>query len=53
MEKMGLNIERKVNIEDFNERIESKADKQMVLNAVVNKPNKSEVEALLSGKCDS
>lgn len=40
LEKLGLNIERKVNIDDFNERLENKADKQMVVNAACNKVNK-------------
>lgn len=39
-----MGIDRKVNIEDFNERIEVKADKQMLINALINKPNKSEVD---------
>lgn len=37
-------LERKLNIDEFNERIEEKADKQMVANAVYNKVNKSEFE---------
>jgi hypothetical protein len=44
LEKIGLSLERKVNNEDFLERIEGKADKQMVVNAVCNKINKQDVD---------
>ena len=47
LEKLQVMLERKVGVEQFNERIESKADKQMVLNAVMNKVSKIEVEQVL------
>lgn len=37
-------MERKVNIDDFNERIDSKADKLMVANAISLKANKGDIE---------
>ena len=45
-------MERKVNIDDFNERLEVKADKQMLVNAICNKVNKQDVDASLSMKAD-
>lgn len=36
----------------FNERLEAKADKQMVLNATVNKISKGEVEQVFTTKAD-
>lgn len=47
-----MGLERKVNLELFNERVESKADKQMVLNAVINKVSKIELDQVLSTKVD-
>lgn len=52
IEKLQLSIERKVNLDMFTDRIEGKADKQMVLNAVINKVSKIEVEQALSAKTD-
>lgn len=40
-------LERKVNLEVFTERVEAKADKQMVLNAVINKVSKIELDQVL------
>ena len=39
-------------MEVFNEMLEAKADKQMVLNATINKVSKGEVEQLFLGKAD-
>ncbi len=36
----------------FTERVESKADKQMVLNAVINKVSKIELDQILASKCE-
>ena len=44
IEKVQVGLERKVGMDVFNERLEAKADKQMVLNATVNKISKGEVE---------
>lgn len=44
LEKMQVSVERKVAMDIFNERLEAKADKQMVLNATINKVSKGEVE---------
>lgn len=52
LEKFQLAMERKVNLDLFNERVESKADKQMVLNAVINKVSKVELEQIMHTKCD-
>lgn len=52
IEKLQLAVERKVNVDLFNERVESKADKQMVLNAVINKVSKIELEQFLNSKVD-
>lgn len=46
LEKMQVSVERKVAMDVFNERLEAKADKQMVLNATINKVSKGEVEQL-------
>ena len=40
LEKFQISLERKVGQEDFNERLEIKADKQMIVNAICNKINK-------------
>ena len=45
-------LERKVNMDHFTERVESKADKQMVLNAVINKVSKIELDQVLQSKCE-
>lgn len=39
-------------LDQFNERLESKADKQMVLNAVMNKVSKIEMDQQMSHKAD-
>lgn len=52
IEKQALNVERKVNIDEFNERIDIKADKQMVVNAVINKPNKVDIDQAINAKAD-
>jgi len=41
-----------VALDQFNERLESKADKQMVLNAVMNKVSKIEMDQQMSHKAD-
>ncbi len=46
-------MERKVNIDDFNERLEAKADKQQLVNAICNKVNKQDVDQALALKADS
>ena len=40
LEKNALAIERKVNIEDLQDSLELKADKQMVINGISNKASK-------------
>lgn len=45
-------LERKVNMDHFTERVESKADKQMVINAVINKVSKIELDQVLQSKCE-
>ena len=52
MEKLQVAVERKVNMDIFTERVESKADKQMVLNAVINKVSKIELDQILASKCE-
>jgi succinylarginine dihydrolase len=52
LEKMQVSVERKVAMDVFNERLEAKADKQMVLNATINKVSKGEVEQLFLAKAD-
>ncbi len=52
LEKTQVAVERKVGLEVFNERLEAKADKQMVLNATINKISKGEVEQIFSAKVD-
>lgn len=52
IEKLQVGLERKVSLEVFNERVESKADKQMVINAVINKVSKIELEQVLQTKVD-
>ena len=52
LEKMQVSVERKVAMDVFNERLEAKADKQMLLNATINKVSKGEVEQLFLGKAD-
>ena len=44
MEKFTIAVERKVNIDDLNERMDSKADKHAVNNALQLKANKQEIE---------
>jgi hypothetical protein len=44
IEKLSIGLERKVNLEVFNERVETKADKSMVLNATINKVSKVELD---------
>eukprot|EP00347_Sterkiella_histriomuscorum_P015749 403355827 len=48
IEKLNMAQERKVNIEEFNERLEIKADKQMIINGLINKLNKSEAEQIIN-----
>ncbi|CDW85981.1 UNKNOWN [Stylonychia lemnae] len=50
LEKLNINQERKVNIEEFNERLEIKADKQMLINGLINKINKSEADQIVNQK---
>lgn len=45
-------MERKVSTEQFTMFLEGKADKQMVLNAVINKVGRVEMEQALQGKVD-
>lgn len=52
LEKIGMTMERKVNTEDFNERLEVKADKQMLVNAICNKVNKQDVDQAMATKMD-
>jgi hypothetical protein len=52
IEKLQISLERKVALDQFNERLESKADKQMVLNAVMNKVSKIEMDQQMSHKAD-
>jgi hypothetical protein len=52
LEKMQVSIERKVAMDVLNERLEAKADKQMLINATINKVSKGEVEQLFLGKAD-
>lgn len=47
---MGLLAESKVNVEDFNERLETKAEKQMLINGLHNKINKTDVESIYNSK---
>lgn len=49
---MQVSVERKVSLEVFNERMEAKADKQMVVNATINKVSKGEIEQLFTSKAD-
>ena len=44
LEKIGMVVERKLSIEDFNEKIEQKADKTTMGNAISIKANKTEVD---------
>lgn len=44
LEKLAISLERKVGTEEFNERLEIKADKQMIVNGLINKVTKSEAE---------
>ncbi len=44
LEKNQLCLERKVSIEDLNERLEGKADKQMVVNGLLTKSNRGDLE---------
>jgi uncharacterized phage-like protein YoqJ len=52
IEKMQVTMERKVQLEFFNQCMEQKADKQMVVNATINKVSKIDLEHLLQSKCD-
>ena len=52
MEKLGMAMEKKVAVEELNERLEGKADKQMVVNAVSNKVNRADMEGVLAGKAE-
>lgn len=45
-------MERKVNLEDFNERLDVKADKQLLVNAISTKANKQDVDQALNTKAD-
>jgi hypothetical protein len=49
---MQIAMERKVQLEFFNQAIEAKADKQMVVNATINKVSKVDIEQILQSKCD-
>ncbi len=44
LEKSSISLERKVSIEEFNERIDGKADKQQLVNSLMAKANKGEAE---------
>ena len=50
LEKLNITIERKVSIEDFNERLDVKADKQMLINGLINKINKTDAEQIVNIK---
>ena len=52
IEKMQIALERKVQLEFFNQAMEAKADKQMVVNATINKVSKIDIEQILQSKCD-
>ena len=39
-------------LEFFNQALETKADKQMVVNATINKVSKIDIEQILQSKCD-
>ena len=45
-------IERKLNIEDFNEKMDNKVDKLTLVNSIQNKANKAEVDSGLNQKAD-
>ena len=49
---MQIALERKVQLEFFNQAMEAKADKQMVVNATINKVSKIDFEQILQSKCD-
>lgn len=48
LEKQQLSLERRITSEEFNERVESKADKQMLVNVLQGKVSKSEMEAQIN-----
>lgn len=48
LEKLNITLERKINIEEFNERLDIKADKQMIINGLINKINKNEAEQIVN-----
>lgn len=50
LEKLSISLERKVSVEDFNERVDSKADKLQISNALTAKANKGEAEQLVITK---
>ena len=50
LEKSSISLERKVSIEDFNERLDGKADKQHLMNSLMAKANKGDAEQLFIGK---
>lgn len=52
VEKVQVQLERKVQLELFTQALEQKADKQMVVNATINKVGKIDLEQLLALKQD-
>jgi len=45
-------VDQKVNISEFNEQLETKANKQSVANALHRKANRADIDALLARKAD-
>lgn len=43
-----MSIDRRPTLDDLNERLEGKAEKQMLINGLMNKPTKAEVEQLIN-----
>ena len=52
IERAQIAMERKVQLEVFNQALEQKADKQMVVNATINKVSKVDIEHIMQSKCD-
>jgi len=45
-----LALERRPTVEDFNERLETKADKQMLINGLLSKATKADFETTVALK---